>query len=103
MAERRLAERGEAERKDLREILRRQRERVAEELAKHEDGQSQLALGLDPTEARQLDADVRHWRRRLDQFDRDLAEEPDRIREFYQVRARRVEPVGVVYLWPESN
>ena len=103
VAERRLAERGEAERRDLREILRRQRERVAEELAKHEDGQSQLALGLDPAEARQLDADVRHWRRRLDQFDRDWAEEPDRIREFYQVRARRVEPVGVVYLWPESN
>ena len=103
VAERRLAERGDTERKNLREILRRQRERVAEELAKHEDGQSQLALGLDPPEARQLDADVRHWRRRLDQFDRDLAEEPDRIREFYKVRARRVEPVGVVYLWPESN
>ena len=103
MAVRRLAERGEAERRDLREILQRQRERVAEELAKHEDGQSQLALGLDPAEARQLDADVRHWRRRLDQFDLDLAEEPDRIRDFYKVRARRVEPVGLVYLWPESN
>ena len=103
VAVRRLAERGEAERRDLRETLQRQRERVAEELAKHEDGQSQLALGLDPAEARQLDADVRHWRRRLDQFDLDLAEEPDRVREFYKVRARRVEPVGLVYLWPESN
>ena len=103
VAERRLAERGEVERKALREILQRQRDRVANELAKHEDGSLQLALGLIPEEARQLKADVRHWRRRLEQFNRDLAEEPDRVREFYQVRARRVEPVGVVYLWPESN
>ena len=103
VAERRLAERGEAERKALRDTLRRQRDRVAEELAKHKDGSLQLALGLAPEEARQLEADVRHWRSRLDHFDRDLAAEPDRIRDFYQVRARRVEPVGLVYLWPESN
>ncbi len=29
--------------------------------------------------------------------------EPQRIREFYEVRAKRVEPVGLVYLWPETN
>ena len=103
MAQRRLAERGESERKALRETLERQRTRVAEELAKHEERPLQLALGLAPEEARQLEKDVKHWRDRLDQFDRDLAEEPDRIRDFYQVRARRVEPVGLVYLWPESN
>ncbi len=52
---------------------------------------------------RQLEADARWWKVRLEQFDRDLAGEPDRIREFYEVRATRVEPVGLVYLWPESN
>ena len=102
-AERRLAERGKAERNALRETLQRQRDRVAEELAKHEDGSLQLALDLVPEEAEQLERDARHWRERLAQFDRELVEEPDRIRDFYQVRARRVEPVGVVYLWPESN
>jgi hypothetical protein len=40
---------------------------------------------------------------RLKQFDHDLMTEPDRIKEFYEVRARRVEPVGLVYLWPETN
>jgi hypothetical protein len=40
---------------------------------------------------------------RLDQFDRDLASEPQRLRDFYEVRAQRVEPVGLVYLWPETN
>ena len=43
------------------------------------------------------------WCRRLDRFERDLEHEPARVREFYEVRARRVEPVGLVYLWPETN
>jgi hypothetical protein len=46
---------------------------------------------------------VRSWRTRLEQFDRDLEREPQRIREFYEVRAKRIEPVGLVYLWPETN
>lgn len=43
------------------------------------------------------------WHRRLKQFDSDLEREPERIRQFYEVRARRVEPVGLIYLWPETN
>ena len=39
----------------------------------------------------------------FDQFDRDLEVEPQRVRGFYEVRAKRVEPVGLVYLWPEAN
>ena len=46
---------------------------------------------------------MRYWRMRHDQFDRDLKQEPGRIRVFYEVQARRVEPVGLVYLWPETN
>jgi len=52
---------------------------------------------------RQLELNVRSWRTRLEQFDRDLEREPRRIREFYEVRAKRVEPVGLVYLWPETS
>ena len=46
---------------------------------------------------------MRHWRMRLDQFEEDLDREPARVREFYEVKVQRVEPVGLVYLWPESN
>ena len=46
---------------------------------------------------------MRAWGVRLDQYDRDLAKEPDRIGEFYVVRAKRIEPVGLIYLWPETN
>ena len=98
-----LQQRGEREEKDLRETLERQRERVREELAKHEGEFEQLTLDFGDEEKRQLESDMRSWRIRLEQFDRDLEREPQRIREFYEVRAKRVEPVGLVYLWPETN
>ena len=99
-----LRERGEREEKALREILETQRKRVLEELRKHEGTDAvQLTLQFDDEEMRQLQADIRAWRTRLEQFDHDLTQEPQRVREFYEVRARRVEPVGLVYLWPETN
>ena len=103
LAVEKLRTRGERESKDLREILERQRERVREELAKHEGDFEQFTLGFDAEAKRQLESDMRSWRSRLEQFDRDLEQEPARIREFYEVRARRIEPVGLVYLWPETN
>ena len=103
IAERGLAERGELESRDLHDTLQRQRRRVVAELDRREADYEQLALAFKEGERRQLDADMRHWRRRLAQFERDLEREPARIREFYEVRARRVEPVGLVYLWPETN
>ena len=103
VAERRLAERGGRESRDLHGALQRQRERVVAELARREAELGQLTLAFAREEMRQLEADMRHWRRRLDRFERDLEHEPARVREFYEVRARRVEPVGLVYLWPETN
>jgi superfamily II DNA or RNA helicase len=98
-----LQKRGEREETDLRETLERQRDRVREELARHEGQFQQLTLDFDEEEKRQLESNMRAWRSRLEQFDRDREREPQRVREFYEVRARRVEPVGLVYLWPETN
>jgi hypothetical protein len=99
----RLRERGEREAKALRETLEQQRKRVMEELAKHDKAFDQLTFNFNEEEKRQLEADMRAWRLRLQQFDRDLENEPTRIRDFYDVRAQRIEPVGIVYLWPETN
>ena len=99
----RLGERGELEAVSLRQTLDEQRQRVVAELQDRQEDYDQLLFEYLQEEVRQLDADMRHWRMRLEQFDRDLKEEPDRIREFYKVRAQRVEPVGLVYLWPETN
>jgi hypothetical protein len=98
-----LKQRGAREEKDLRETLERQRERVREELAKSENTFEQLTFDFGEEEKRQLESDMRFWRSRLDQFERDLHREPQRVREFYEVRAKRIEPVGLVYLWPETN
>jgi superfamily II DNA or RNA helicase len=98
-----LRQRGEREERDLRETLERQRDRVREELERTEPRYQQLALDLDDDERRQLEADVRSWRSRLAQFEHDLLHEPARVRSFFEVKATRVEPVGLVYLWPETN
>ena len=36
-------------------------------------------------------------------IDQELETERQRIREVYQVQARRIEPVGLVYLWPVTG
>ena len=99
----RLRERGEREERQLREILEGQRRRVEAELRRHEGGGVQLAIEFSEEEKRQRQADVASWRTRLAWFDRDLETEPARIRGFYEVRARRVEPIGLVYLWPDTG
>ncbi len=103
LAIQKLDQRGEREEKDLRETLERQRERVREKLAKNEGVFEQLTIDFGDEEKRQLESDMRSWRIRLEQFNRDLEREPQRIRTFYKVRAKRVEPVGLVYLWPETT
>jgi superfamily II DNA/RNA helicase len=98
-----LRTRGERESIELRETLLRQRARVGEELERHRREFRQLTLEFAEDERRQLESNMRSWERRLEQFDRDLASEPERIADFYVIRASRIEPVGLVYLWPDTN
>ncbi len=100
-----LIERGERESKLLQETLERQRGRVMEEIERHRREFRQIAMdfGDDRDARQQLEANMRHWERRLEQFDADIEQEPERIRRFYDIQRTRVEPVGLVYLWPESN
>ena len=56
-----------------------------------------------PEELAQLAADRRHQERRLGDLDVELKTEPDRIRAGYAVKARRIELVGIVYLWPRTG
>ena len=44
-----------------------------------------------------------HWRQRLQRIEQELKEEPARMLRSYEVRARRLEPVGLVYLWPVTG
>jgi superfamily II DNA or RNA helicase len=105
-AERKLGDRAEAEAKAMREILETQRKHIEATVKKHEkDDPKQLRLdfGDRNEELRQLEANKRYWGKRLALIDQELESEPQRIREVYQVQARRIEPVGLVYLWPVTG
>ncbi|MFN7987585.1 MAG: DISARM system SNF2-like helicase DrmD [Thermoanaerobaculia bacterium] len=97
----RLADRGRREGEDLQGVLLAQKARIEAERAKHAD--PQLELGFAEDEKRQLAADRRHQERRLAELERELTSEPDRIRRSFEVRATRLEPVGLAYLWPVSG
>jgi hypothetical protein len=96
-----LAARGDAEARALEEILRRQRALIDKEL--RAEGGAQLELDLDPREREQRDRDLVHMRRRLEAIEAEIEKEPARLRAGYQVTLRRLEPVGLVYLWPGTR
>jgi hypothetical protein len=97
-----LRKRGAEESKSLRELLERQRGRISK--AADEFDPNQLALpGIAQEERREHEADRRHWRTRLARLDQEMQTEPERIQRSYDVTAHRLEPVGIVYLWPVSG
>jgi superfamily II DNA or RNA helicase len=101
---RELTKRGEQEAKDMVAILLEQKKRIGETLkgwAEREKAQQMTLFA--PEELTQLAADRRHQERRLRDLDTELVSEPERIRAGYVVKARRIEPVGIVYLWPRTG
>jgi hypothetical protein len=99
-AENELTKRGAQEAKAMRQILELQKGRIIATAEKQEEA---TLLDVLPEERRQMEADRRHWGRRLGQIDQELQTEPARIESLYRVKARRIEPVGLVYLWPVSG
>ena len=98
-----LAERARAEKRSMIGLLQRQRKRIAETAGKDD---RQLMLGFDESdeaERRQLEADRRAWARRLEAIETELRIEPRRIAATYRIRAIRVDPIGLVYLWPRTG
>ena len=102
-AERLLAQRAERESAEMSRLLTEQRSRIEAGL-RDAEGPAQLTLMFpDERERRERQADQRAWGRRLEAITREIEVEPTRIRDGYDVRASRVEPVGIAYLWPESG
>ncbi len=98
----RLTERGRAEAASLRALIEGQQRRIERDLGRLDD--PQLRLDLDtPEEQRQRELDIRAWRSRIANIGRELEEQPARILAGYEVRAQRLEPVGIVYLWPATG
>lgn len=80
----------------MRLLLEAQQKRIRETL----DKGAQQTLRFSDEEKRQAAAEHAHQRKRLAEIDRELVDEPKRLEGTYAVHARRVEVLGVVYLWP---
>jgi len=124
-----LKQRGSIEAEALKDVLRSQRRRINATLRQRTGELAKLdkqAAAADPTalipgleeqidvpaldlaklssqERRQLAADQRHWQRRLETIESELSSEPARIKASYEVVTHRLEPAGLVYLWPISG
>ena len=109
-AARDLQENGAREAEALEMLLSRQIVRVREAMAEKQvplqfsfDLRSDEQKRQADKEQRQYEADRRSWDDKLARLERDLADEPDKVRDGYGVKARQLEPLALVYLWPATN
>lgn len=102
-AKRKLTERGQKEATEMKAILEEQRKRIITRQEETQGNYQQLVLDFMVEEKRQLEADRRYWEKRLNAIATEIVTEPARIEATYQVKARRVEPAGLVYLYPVSG
>ncbi|PZO78577.1 MAG: hypothetical protein DI632_06365 [Sphingomonas hengshuiensis] len=94
-----LSRRAAAEAQGLETLLRQRIARIRRERGSDD---SQLDLLLDSAEERQRAADRRSWERTATRLDDELVREPERLRAAARVHASRIEPIGLVYLWPAA-
>ncbi|MCB1021860.1 MAG: helicase, partial [Acidobacteria bacterium] len=99
----RLAARADSESKAMRQILENQQRHIERTVEKYAGPSAQRMLPGMEDELRQLRDNQRYWQERLASLEHELEEEPQRIADIYQVQAKRLEPVGLVYLWPVSG
>ncbi len=98
-----LIDRSQAEAKAMREILETQKKHITDLVTQHSKPEVQLRLEFAGDELRQLESNRRYWDKRLQRLEDELKSEPDRIQALYEVKAQRIEPIGLVYLWPATG
>ncbi len=105
-----LAENGRREGDEMSLLLRRQIDKVRQAMReKQPPAQMEFDLSSDEQrqqaekETRQFEADRRSWDGKLLRLQDDLEHEPQNVRDGYEVRARQLEPLGLIYLWPATN
>ena len=93
-----LARRARKEGEDLRALLERQRTAIAE--ARHDLKQLVLPELADKDQRRQAELDLEHMARREERIAQELESEPAAIEALYEVRIRRLTPVGLAVAVP---
>jgi len=98
-----LSERATRESAEMREVIEGQRAAIEQARDRYEQDAAQLVLDLPGVELRQRQSERRFWDERLRSLALEVESEPARIRGVYEVKTVRVEPAGLVYLWPMSR
>lgn len=96
-----LTKRGDDEAREMAVVLESQEKAIQKKRAEVE--KPQIALPFSTDELRQLESDKTYWSERLQKLVEEKKTEPERIKRSYEVKVTRVEPLGVVYLWPRSG
>lgn len=96
-----LGARGAEEADALRAILDRQERAIHRTIDEAQQQRLRFAP-KDKAELEQFERDLRSMRTRLDRISDERGSEPALLQRAYDVRLRRIEPVGLVYLWPEQ-
>ncbi len=98
-AEEDLGKRAAKEASDIVKVLEAQKARIRKH---HDNPQQELELG-DAAARRQAAMERAFWEKRLHTIDDEITSEPKRIERAYEVCAFRVDPLGLVYLWPRTG
>ena len=99
-AELALQTRGFREAESMKNLLRRQKLKIEERIRSE-----QLTFTFSEKEKEQklqYQRNLKFMEKRLDAIERELIEEPLRIQSYYQTKRARIEPIGMVYLWPKN-
>ncbi|WP_437303789.1 DISARM system SNF2-like helicase DrmD [Sorangium sp. So ce388] len=102
-AERMLGQRGAEESEAMRKILVAQRAAIHDEIARRAQMTFDDLQNFDKREEEQLRKERQHMDERLSRIDEETEREPRQIEALYRVALRRLEPVGLVVLWPETR
>lgn len=97
-----LSARSHEEAEAMRQLLHTQRASIEAELKTPKQLDLVLRKGS-ALEREQAQQEKRAMENHLPAIDRELETEPEPIRQLYRVELRRLEPVGLVYLWPETR
>lgn len=95
--------RGQEEADQLEDILKNQRDAIEQQLRLKVP---QLMFDFDEfsiSEKKQADADRKHMEQRLEAIEREILDEPEQLKSLYHVTLPRLQPVGLVVLWPKAR
>jgi hypothetical protein len=98
-----LRARADEEAEKLRKILEGQKALIERRLG---DVGRQVELEFTDAERdqrQQLEDDIAFWKKRLASIPKEIESEPAQLRALYDVVLKKLEVVGLVYLWPESR